>query len=531
MLLCAQPMLTQAYAGTGLGTSENPYKVASCEQLQDIQNDLSAYYIQTGNIDCSDSVDWNTGAGFSPIVDFAGSYDGQGYAINDLFIEHNDTGLTGLFGNTSDAMITNMHMYGGHVINHGTNSTTGSLIGVASNTTISYCSSTSTVEGYNGGGLIGTVVGGALSKSWYNGTVQLSGGRYTGGISGLVMVGTVISNIYSAGSIGARGGLLGVLGTGTAISDSYSSAAVTYDGTSDTGGLFGSADGVADPTSATNLFFDGTISGPSANSVGEVVGSLENGATLSNLYFQGSGTGLGTTSGGSGTGTGVNSGGSIADYFKNNNSVAPLTAWDFTNTWKTNSGYPELVFANHPSDGDDDNYSDTEEGSGPQIGDANNDSIPDSNQTNVTTFFNPVSNSFTSLQTTCDSNFNVLVGGESSEYKDAAYDYPTGLVKFVARCNTPGATASVTVYFYGNLDLSDVVLRKWNGGSSYTTITSAMLTKVTIGGETAIKAVYQITDGSVLDQDGVADGNIVDPVGLALNVIGVPNTGLGGNAR
>jgi hypothetical protein len=54
---------------------------------------------------------------------------------------------------------------------------------------------------------------------------------------------------------------------------------------------------------------------------------------------------------------------------------------------------------------------------------------------------------------------------------------------------------------------------------------------VTIGGKTALKAVYAITDGSSLDRDGLADGNIADPVGPAFNVLGVPDTGLGGLSR
>ena len=522
--------LAQAFSGTGAGTSGNPYKVASCEQLQDVANDLGAYYEQTGNIDCADSATWNSGAGFAPIVGFTGSYDGNGYAINSLAIERNDTNETGLFSTVSNATITGVNLRGGYVINHNGPPDTASLIGLASNSTISSCSSTVTVQGGDGGGLIGTMVGGTLDKCWYKGTANLNGYRYAGGLIGLVMVGAVISNVYTAGDIEARGGLLGVLGTGVTLTNSYSIADVTYNDTAHAGGLFGSADGVSDPTSASQIFFEGTLTASLAAATGEIAGSLEAGATITNAYFQGNGDGVGVNTG-SGGGTGVNSGSPVSTYFKNNNSVAPLSSWDFSSVWQTNTSYPELRLGSHPNDGDGDGYEDATEASAPNSGDANGDGVQDSNQTNVTTFFNESSNSFTVLQSTCDSHSNVQVGGESSTNKDAAYDYPAGLVRFVLLCGTPGATATVTLYFYGNLDLANLSLRKWNSGNSYTTISGVTLSKVTIGGNTAIKAQYQITDGSALDQDGAADSSITDPVGLALNIVGAPNTGLGGGSN
>lgn len=523
--------LAHAFSGTGAGTSGNPYKIASCEQLQDIADDLDAYYEQTGDIDCADTVSWNSGAGFVPIMSFSGNYDGNGYTIDSLAIERNDTGSTGLFGSVSSATITNIHLRGGYVINHNGTANTASLIGIASSSDISSCSSTVTVEGGDGGGLVGTMVGGTLNKCWYNGTANLSGYRYAGGLSGLVMVGAVISNVYTAGDIQARGGLFGVLGTEVTLTDSYSVADVTYNDTAHAGGLFGSADGVSNPTTASDVFFDGTISAPLSAAVGEIVGSLEAGATISNAYFQGSGTGVGVDDGGNGTGTGVNSGSPVADYFKNNNSVAPLSSWDFAAAWEVNASYPAVRFASSPSDGDSDGYGDAEETSAPNAGDANGDGVQDSNQTNVTAFFNDVSKSFTVLQSDCDSHFNVQVGGESSEHKDVAFDYPGGLVNFVLLCGTPGATATVTLYFYGDFNPAAATLRKWNDDSSYTTVNGAILSSVTIGGNKALKAQYQITDGSTLDQDGISDGNIVDPVGFALNVVGAPNTGLGGGSR
>jgi hypothetical protein len=69
------------------------------------------------------------------------------------------------------------------------------------------------------------------------------------------------------------------------------------------------------------------------------------------------------------------------------------------------------------------------------------------------------------------------------------------------------------------------VLRKWNDGV-YTAVPGAIIQQVTIGGISVTRASYEITDGSSLDDDGVADGNIVDPVGIAQSIVGSPNTGL-----
>ena len=71
-----------------------------------------------------------------------------------------------------------------------------------------------------------------------------------------------------------------------------------------------------------------------------------------------------------------------------------------------------------------------------------------------------------------------------------------------------------------------LVLRKYNPTTNaYFTITNASLTSTTIGGKSAVVATYQITDGGSLDTDGVVNGIIVDPVGLASLAVSAPNTG------
>jgi hypothetical protein len=76
-----------AFTG-GDGSSENPYQITNCVQLQEMKNNLNAHYVLMNDIDCSDTVNWNSGVGFVPIYLFAGTFDGQGHKITDLFIKN-----------------------------------------------------------------------------------------------------------------------------------------------------------------------------------------------------------------------------------------------------------------------------------------------------------------------------------------------------------------------------------------------------------------------------------------------------------
>jgi hypothetical protein len=184
---------------------------------------------------------------------------------------------------------------------------------------------------------------------------------------------------------------------------------------------------------------------------------------------------------------------------------------------------------------DDDGAAETAEDQAPNGGDANNDGTPDKLQATVTSFMDPVSGKYAALETTgCTSNSHVNTASEDlNAIKDGAFNYPAGLMNFTINCSSNGATATVTQYFYG-VNPTDMVLRKYNPTTSaYATIEDAVISSVIIGGQQAAKVVYQITDGGPLDQDGTANGTIVDPSGLAQVASaattadpGAPDTGL-----
>jgi len=85
---------------TGSGTPEDPYIIYDVDDLQAMENDLTAYYELGGDIDASATTGWNDGVGFLPIggvvtIAFTGSLDGKGYSVDALFMDN--PGSTSLF--------------------------------------------------------------------------------------------------------------------------------------------------------------------------------------------------------------------------------------------------------------------------------------------------------------------------------------------------------------------------------------------------------------------------------------------------
>ncbi len=87
------------FAG-GSGTEEDPYQISTCEQLQNMREDTSAYYRLINDIDCSETQNWNDGEGFVPLDSFTGGIDGQNHVVSNLFI-HPDTGNAALIDSSS----------------------------------------------------------------------------------------------------------------------------------------------------------------------------------------------------------------------------------------------------------------------------------------------------------------------------------------------------------------------------------------------------------------------------------------------
>lgn len=164
----------------------------------------------------------------------------------------------------------------------------------------------------------------------------------------------------------------------------------------------------------------------------------------------------------------------------------------------------------------------------PNNGDANGDGVQDSTQTSIAGTTNASTNAYSLVQAGSGCTIGGLSIAKESALSaaDNGYSYPAGLANFtVSGCGAPGYTTTITQYHYG-VNSSGFVLRKFNGTTKkYDTITGAAISTVTIGGQSVVKATYQVTDGGTLDEDGAVNGVIVDPAGLAFAA--TPATGLG----
>ncbi|QZE15101.1 T9SS type A sorting domain-containing protein [Halosquirtibacter laminarini] len=183
LLLAPVSLLAQShkYSG-GDGTEGSPYQIgtlADLRLLSETSDDWSKHFIQTANIDATETKDWNPGdadgdtstpdvpMGFHPIGDdrysqrgepaFRGSYNGAGYIIDHLYINCPSQDYVGLFGSISGSgiqnKIRNLGVTNAQIV--GANCT-GTLVGVAQNITIENCYSSGSVKGLlNVGGLTG----------------------------------------------------------------------------------------------------------------------------------------------------------------------------------------------------------------------------------------------------------------------------------------------------------------------------------------------------------------------------------------
>ncbi len=495
-----------------------------------------------------------------------------------------DVGIIG----TAISTVT-MHNVHTNLIVSGSQQDVGGLIGYlhptvrGSTSVIEYCSNTGTVTGsVNTGGLIGWVLddGGSstmIRKDFSTGNIS-STDVNTGGLVGKVsyashFVGLVtIQDSYTSGSVSSSSQHVGgLIGSGDTLSPnagleiltvqrSYSSGAVR--GSDYVGGLFGSA--ALDPIrlSHFNLADTFTTSAVTATAdspsfFGGVVGDYETGAvaiTPNNNYYDQTQTLMASDAGGNALSgvTAVNTDGTDGSRYKNNSSNAPLNSWDFSTIWNINADtYPTLIAIIPPPaptptptpsqtptptptitpDADSDGISTTIENAAPNGGDANNDGTVDSTEANVASYINPVTGQYVSVQlnSSCSISATNVAAASEKPVKDVAFSYPAGLLNYTASCGTSGYTATVTLYYYG-VDSSKLVARKYDArNQSYSALPSATISQVTIAGQSVAKLVYQITDGGALDEDGAANGVIVDPVGLALSTFGIPNTGLGGS--
>lgn len=456
--------------------------IDDCEELQLIGYDnaypLDGSYELTGNIDCSDSENWDESDGFKPIGasyedQFTGEFNGKGFVISDLYISRPYVENVGLFGRTNGATISDVHIRDSNIQGR---DIVGSLVGLAENTTIQRVSVVS-----------------------------------PGGSDGVAATG-----YDDEGSpIAVVGGLVGVLSGASTIRDAFvrTNFVSYYEGFARYGG------GLVGYTIGANGSIKNTYTVPVLggafvdDTAGPLVGSLYYDTELSTSFWDSSVYG---NNGGTETSGNYDNGRTTAWLKTQSNFVD--AGWDFDSVWaldSSNDGYPHLRAPSNISSANATN-------------DKNGDGIVDATQANVSSLTSTVSGKPVVLEVddSCDVSELAMISAQDNAKQDAGYNYPQGLMDFTALCGTPGFTSTVTQYYY-DVELGTLSLRKYNPATQqYSAITDANISQQTIYGQSVVAVSYQVTDGGPLDADGEANGTIVDPAGLASPLTpGAPSTG------
>lgn len=278
--------------------------IADVNDLQDMNNDLTATYWLSNDIDALATVGWNGGAGFVPIGTavnpFTGTLNGKNHTISNLYINRPLEHYMGLFGYTSGSTIRNLTLENfditgdwgigaligradvvGSIISDVRiiNATLegddyiGGLIGLSDDgCEINRCSSTggiiaNTLIAAYAGGLVGGCYYSDVAECYSTVNVTAINGNAVGGLFGYIDPDTTVRDCFSRGDvIGDQevGGLIGYTAGACTVDDSYSTGSVT--GNLDIGGLIG--DNMGGAAIITNCFWDTETSGTAVSDGG-----------------------------------------------------------------------------------------------------------------------------------------------------------------------------------------------------------------------------------------------------------------------
>ncbi|HOV32658.1 MAG TPA: GLUG motif-containing protein [Candidatus Hydrogenedens sp.] len=149
-------------------------QISTIEDLQKIGNyagfPLYGEYELTQDIDASNTINWNNGAGFKPIgtsnAQFVGMIDGKEHKITGLYINRSDEGYIGLFGYIgSGGEVKNLGLENCRIIG---SEYVGGLVGLNYKGSIESSYNTGAVSGS------GNNVGGLVGSNGYYGSIKSS---------------------------------------------------------------------------------------------------------------------------------------------------------------------------------------------------------------------------------------------------------------------------------------------------------------------------------------------------------------------
>lgn len=273
---------------TGHGTIDDPYQIFFADDLNNIRNNPSSYYVMMDDINLRDWIQDNCNEeGWVPIDGFTGTLDGKGHTISGLFINRPNYSEQGLFAGCSGE-IFHLLINDFTVIGH---SEVGALAGLSGSFIHDVRVNNSTVkclgQGNGGcGGVVGRYVGSYTSSSCYNLFVfdsYIYGNQHVGGLIGYSSSAKLLYNCFSDNCIVEAGdnynggenansyvgGLFGYLGLDSSVNNetigSFYSNGCIVKGKNLVGGVFG-------VISACNLFKTFNLSIDQCSSSSRVIG-------------------------------------------------------------------------------------------------------------------------------------------------------------------------------------------------------------------------------------------------------------------
>lgn len=304
VLALSLSFLTVISIASGTGTQTDPFIITTAEELQNINNNVTAHYVLGNNIDL-------TGMDFTPIgnVDngaFSGSFDGNGYSISNLNVYSGK--YAGLFGYNEgiikNVILDNIYVYGTRYV--------GGVI--AYNASLGKIENCKVKSGLleTSGGIHHIQIGGICGKNdgSFNGCFSNASdiiatapvNIYAGGICGYWNTNATIKGSYNTGNISSSistsayhsyiGGLVGYISNATTISQSYntgniSSHVSTTSSHSYAGGLVGYIGSATTIGQSYNTGYINSRSDYSVSYSGGLVGYINNTATISESYNTG----------------------------------------------------------------------------------------------------------------------------------------------------------------------------------------------------------------------------------------------------
>lgn len=318
------------------------YQLNSLDDLRWVAEDVQRWtfnYILTANIDASATINWDSGAGWTPIgtnytdYRFEGTFNGQNNTISNLFINRPHTECVGLFGFVAEenAVLQNINL---HNVDITGQSDVGGLAGridIYSSVQNCHVSGTLNSTGNHSGGLVGYNLAAQISNSSSSATVN--GHIWVGGLVGLVFDGTVMES-FSSGNVSGNNHVGGFAGySNNLIINCYSIGDVSF--TQNGAGFLGYSLG----SDTYYCYHAGNVDSGTSTDRG-FCGYTESVSTFIGNYFDAELSGQI-----SGIGAEAKSTAEMKD-------ILTFEDWDFSEIWNIdmtnndNNGYPSLSWQN-----------------------------------------------------------------------------------------------------------------------------------------------------------------------------------------